>query len=814
MKKKEKKVSEKQETEKVKNEKTKKNKTANIPSTVAESIPYLNVYDNGIIEVKECTFSKTYRIPDVNFVTTSSKAQEDLATQYSEFLCSLGSDVDIQITLYNKTIDKDKFRESILLPLKNDDLDKYRLEYNDVVTEKMNSSKNNLVTDKFITITLKSHDVFEASKKFVEIDKNINNSMLEMTKMESKPLSIVERLDILNNIYNQDKALSLTEKIVKDDKEIHSFSLENCARQGITTKDVIAPSSFTFKNNIAMVGDLYVKTYSVSAYPTWIKGTLLTSFSEISTNVLVNAYFRAIEQQEAIKLVKRQRVNISSKIVETQKKSVRSGIDSTLISPTDQDAKDEATELIDRMTKDNVKLFVVNFIVTLFADSEEKMSMYEDQLKTIADRNLLTMRPMDMEQENALNSALPIGNKQLYYDRLMTSLSIASIIPFDTKEINQKNGIYYGTNVSSKNLIIYNRKSDVNPNSCVLGMPGAGKSFFVKQEMTDILLNTDDEVYVIDPEREYKPLADAYNGVSIKISPTEDNFINPFDLNLDNVEDEGDDPVKNKCGFIQAICEIMVNNRMGLTSAERSIIDRVTMMVYDDYLEYLQKTGKKYDYSYSPTLLDFYNRLLDQPQPEAVQLALSLERFVKGSVDIFSKRTNVDITNRFTVFDIKDSKELKEVALQVCFDHIWNKMIENFEKGKSTWIYIDEFYLMMKKTASAEYISQIWKRARKWNGLPCAITQNVEDMLNSPEARTVINNCSFITMLRQSDINRSQLSVMLGISQEEQKYISSPKAGVGLLQIGGDFIPIDSYFPTDTQLYKIMTTKADERIYS
>lgn len=814
MKKKEKKVSEKQETEKVKNEKTKKNKTATIPSTVAESIPYLNVYDNGIIEVKECTFSKTYRIPDVNFVTTSSKAQEDLATQYSEFLCSLGSDVDIQITLYNKTIDKDKFRESILLPLKNDDLDKYRLEYNDVVTEKMNSSKNNLVTDKFITITLKSHDVFEASKKFVEIDKNINNSMLEMTKMESKPLSIVERLDILNNIYNQDKALSLTEKIVKDDKEIHSFSLENCARQGITTKDVIAPSSFTFKNNIAMVGDLYVKTYSVSAYPTWIKGTLLTNFSEISTNVLVNAYFRAIEQQEAIKLVKRQRVNISSKIVETQKKSARSGIDSTLISPTDQDAKDEASELIDRMTKDNVKLFVVNFIVTLFADSEEKMSMYEDQLKTIADRNLLTMRPMDMEQENALNSALPIGNKQLYYDRLMTSLSIASIIPFDTKEINQKNGIYYGTNVSSKNLIIYNRKSDVNPNSCVLGMPGAGKSFFVKQEMTDILLNTDDEVYVIDPEREYKPLADAYNGVSIKISPTEDNFINPFDLNLDNVEDEGDDPVKNKCGFIQAICEIMVNNRMGLTSAERSIIDRVTMMVYDDYLEYLQKTGKKYDYSYSPTLLDFYNRLLDQPQPEAVQLALSLERFVKGSVDIFSKRTNVDITNRFTVFDIKDSKELKEVALQVCFDHIWNKMIENFEKGKSTWIYIDEFYLMMKKTASAEYISQIWKRARKWNGLPCAITQNVEDMLNSPEARTVINNCSFITMLRQSDINRSQLSVMLGISQEEQKYISSPKAGVGLLQIGGDFIPIDSYFPTDTQLYKIMTTKADERIYS
>ena len=793
--------------------KKKDNKTGNtIPHSITESIPYHAVYENGIIEVKPGVFSQSYPIPPVNFKTAMDNDQWRLAELYSEFMNSFDSGVTVEITIYNRTIDMDKFRDKVFVKIKDDNLNDYREEYNEMLEQKMLGAKNNLETEKILTVTVEAIDIDAAAEKFSQIDTLVSDQMALMTKKTTAPLTMVERLDILNRIYNQDEARPVYEKRMIEGHESESFTLENCAAQGITTKDLIAPESIEFKSNDGKIGNYVVKSFYVSTYPTYIRGTILTDFAAIPTNMLASVYFQPIEQTEGLKMIKEKSVNIKSEVINAEKDAARNRIYGDIAIPTTlKDAKDEVESLFGKMTKDNIKLYMVTFIFTLFAKSEEEMQSFEDQLKLIGNKNLISIRALNFQQESGFNSSLPIGRNDLQIQRLMTTQSIASIIPFDVKEIHQDGGMYYGQNAVSHNMILYNRLTDINPNGCILGMPGSGKSFAAKREMINVLLNTEDEIYIIDPEREYKPLVDAFGGSLVKIAAGSDVYINPFDMSLENSDDAGD-PVKVKSDFIETICEIMVGGKYGLSPIEKSIIGRSVINIYEPYLQRLKKKGLTQDYEHAPTLNEFYNDLCNQPQLEAQNLALSLERYVKGSLDVFSHRTNIKVDNRFVVYDIKDiGAGLKELGLQIALDNIWNRMIENKQKGKRTWFYIDEFYLMMQKPSSSAYISQIWKRARKWNGVPCAITQNVEDMLKSEEARTIINNSPFIIMLGQSPINKQQLSQMMNISPAEQKYIASAKPGRGLIRIGDDLIPMDDSFPKNTKLYKIMTTNPEDQ---
>lgn len=787
-------------------------KTKQSKNTIADSIPYLRVYKDGMIEVEEGRYSKSYLFPEVNFKMANDFDQRRIAEAYSEFLGTFGSGIDIEITLYNKTVDIEQFQKQVFIPMKADNLNEYREEYNKMLMDKMAGAKNNLETEKIMTISIDAPNQAEAANKFSQIDTQVSEAVTMMTRSGTLPMTIIERLDLLNEIYKQDDARPIYEKRTIDGHVSESFSLENCARQGITTKDLIGPVSMEFTSKDGKIGDYIVKTYYVSNYPTWIKGTILTDFSSIPTNMLASVHFHPMDQNDAIKLIKRQGVNISASMIEAQKGAIRSGYDPSMISPELMNANDEVKELLEGITRDNSKLFTVNFVITLFARTEEEMKSYEEQLKMMANKNLISVQPLSMQQENAFATALPLANNKVYVERLMTTHSVASIIPFDVKEVRQKTGMYYGLNAASKNMILYDRNTELNPNGCILGMPGAGKSFTAKREMINVLLNTEDEVYVIDPEREYKPIADAFGGSIVKIANGSSVFINPFDLNLDNADDDGD-PVKNKTDFIETICEIMIGGKYGLSPIEKSIIGRSVQNVYEPHLTHLRRSGKKADFKNAPTLTDFYADLQQQPQMEASSIALAIERFVKGALDIFSHRTNVDVTNRFTVYDIKDiGPGLKELGLQIALDNIWNHMMENFLQGKRTWLYIDEFHLMVQKPSSAQYISQIWKRARKWKGIPTAITQNVEDMLKNEDARTVINNSPFMIVLGQSPINKQQLSDMLNVSPLEQKYISSAKPGMGLIKVNESLIPMDDSFPRNTKLYKIMTTKPDERM--
>lgn len=789
------------------------NKTQHIPTTIRDSIPYERVYDNGIIEIRPGVFSKTYQLAEANFKTLDDENQWIMAEKWSKFLSSFEPEVTVEVTIYNRTLDIMQFQEDVLIPMKMDNLDKYRAEYNDMLLDKIAEAKNNLESVKLITVSVPAPDVDEAVNKLRIISQKIRDSIKETAKKEPDELTIIERLEILNSIYNQDSTIPLCRTRKIQGKEVHSFTLENCYKQGITTKDAIAPGGLAFLNKKIEIGDCVAKSYFISEYPTWIKGTLLTDLAGIPTNALISAYFQTLPLDEAKKMIKRQGTNIAASIVENQKKAARSGIDASLISPELSEAKEEANELMEGLTKENERLFVANIVITLFAPNEDMLEKYEKMLKNISIKSLTSIKPLNMQQEQGFNTSLPLANDQLEIQRLMTSKTVCSIIPYDVKEVKQKTGLYYGLNAASRNLILYDRTKGTNPNGCILGMPGAGKSFSAKREMVNILLNTDDEVYVIDPEGiDYVPLAKAMNGSEVKLAAGSNIYLNPFDLNLEN-KDENGDPVKVKTDFIETICEIAIGGRYGLDPIDKSLIDRCAVKIYDPYVEHLRRIGKNIDMEAAPTMVDFYNMLLAQPHQQAQNIALSLERYVKGALDIFSHHSNVDIGNRFTVFNIKEiGAGMKELGLQICLDYIWNKMISNNEKGKRTWFYIDEFYLMMQKQTSAAYIAQIWKRARKWNGIPTAITQNVEDMLKSEEARTIINNCAFVVLLGQTAINRQQLSHMLGISPEEQRYISAAKPGMGLLRIDEEIVPMDDSFPKNTELYKLMTTKPSETI--
>lgn len=802
-----------------KNTKAKKNGSKNtkkdkVKKTPADSVPYLYAYENGIIETHTGEFTKSYEIPDINFRACSDEEQQTIAIQYRDMIGSFDEDTSTEITLYNRPVDIEKFKQKTFIPDMGDGLDEYRHEYNQMIEDKLKASGHMTETIRVLTITIQCEDIAAADTRFSQIDASVEDSIRLMTKRDVKPMTIEERLDLLSQIYNGDDYVPLNQSRTIDGHEASSFSLENCAAQGITTKELVAPVSMEFKRNSAVIGSQYTATYAVFEYPTWISGTILTNFADISANAIVSVHFSPIDQISAIKMLKNQGININSRIISMRKQAAQDGAGYDMVSPDLQRAREETENLMDEMTRSNTKLFKVNFVITLMTDSPEQLKDCEEQLKLIANRSILNVRPLSLRQEQGFNTSLPLGTIEVHNDRLMTSDTIASILPFNMRELNQERGLYYGQNAITHNLLFYDRSSGLNPNSCILGMPGAGKSFAAKREMVNVILNTNDEIYIIDPEREYLPIAKALGGTVVKIATGSKNYINPLDINLSNSEDSAD-PVKVKTDFIVTICDIMIGGKYGLSPIERAIIDRCAMDVYEKHIRYLKASNLSSDPSTAPTLTDFYNELLSQPTPEAQNIALALERYVKGALDIFSHHTTIQANNRFVVYDIKDiGPGLKELGLQICLDNIWNKMVENKEHHKRTWIYIDEFYLMMKKETSASYIAEIWKRARKWDGRPCAITQNVEDLLKSEDARTIINNCAMVMLLGQSPINRQQLARILNISSEEEKYIASARPGTGLLHIddNNDNIPFTDSFPKNTKLYKIMTTKPEERL--
>lgn len=781
-----------------------------IPKTVQDSIPYLGAYENGIIQVSARGYSRMYALSDINFSIESMDEQRAIFGKYSEFIGSFGPEVQMQVVVHNKSISSSEFEQNVLIGMKNDSLNEYREEMNNMLIDKMAVARNNIIHNKYLVVYIEADDIEAAKNTFSRLDSSIASGLKKLIGTDVVPCSIRERLSNLYDIYNVDSDIPFYQKLkMRDGRISETFNLKELKKRGLTTKDAIAPMSMVFEHDYIRIDDKYARSLTLRNLPSYLRGDILAEMSNQPFNMLTSIIYRSLAQGDALKLVKNKTVDINQNVVEQQKKASKNGYSSDLISPEIRNSQREVEQIMEDLTQDNQKLFMTTITMTVFADTKEQLDKYTEIVKATAERFVCQADVLSEQQELGFDTCLPLCYNRVKMERMLNTTGAAIFLPFSVKELMQKGGLYYGLNAVSHQLILYDRKSAKNGNGVILGTPGSGKSFSAKREMVSVLLNTDDDIIVIDPENEYSPLAVLFHGSVIRIAPGSNVYLNPMDMSLDYAEK--DDPITLKADFIASICEAALGSRYELSPTQRSVIDRCTKNVYMEYVEGLRARGLNYDADTVPTLRDLYDELKQQPQPEAQNLALALERFAVGTQDTFAHKTNVNISNRFTVYNIKDiGSGLKNMGLQICLDNVWNRMIENHKKGKNTWLYCDEFHLLTQTETSAKYTKQIWKRARKWNGFPTGITQQAEDMLKSSEARAIINNSDFIMMLNLDPYGRMQLQQMFGISNTEIEYVTSADSGQGLIYNGSDIIPFKDEFPTDTKLYKAMTTKPDE----
>lgn len=795
----------------IKSKQMKKSPLTDVPKTVQGSIPYLGVYENGIFQNDENTYSKVYKIPDMNFLIEDTERQKEIFGNFMELLSSFGPEVHVQQLIFNKTIKPAELESKVLMKTQNDKLNEYREEMNEMLIDKMAKASNNIIHEKYFVLSVEADDIVTAKATFERLDREISAGFERVTKTTTKPLTLIERLSLMYDIYNMDSNVPFYRRTkMKKDNVMESFNMRHIQKMGLTSKDVIGPSALTFERDYMIIGTTYARAMMVSNLPSFLRGDILTELSNMPFNMLTSVHYRALPQSKAITLLKNKLVDVNANVVTLQKKASRNGYSVDVISPEIKQASQEVESLMGDLTQDNQKLFYTTITAVIFAKTKEELDENTKLFQATAERFVCQAMILATQQEAGLTTALPLGRNKLKVERLLNSRAAAIFLPFGVKELWQDDGMYYGLNGVSKQMILYNRSSAINGNGCIFGVPGSGKSFSAKREIVNVLLHTDDDVFVIDPENEYAGLAKLFYGSSIRIAPGSDVHINPMDMGLD-YSAEGDDPITMKADFIASICEAATGSRYPLTPIQKSVIDRCVKNVYREYIRTLRAEGKSEDAKIVPTLKDFYEEVKLQPEPEAHNLALALEKFVEGTQNSFAFRTNVNVNNRFTIYNIKDiGTGMKSIGLQVCLDNIWNKMIANYKKGKRTWLYCDEFHLLTQTEISAKYTQQIWRRARKWNGIPTGITQQVEDMMKTEEGRAIIGNSEFVMMLSMNAYGRAQMQQMYNLTDAEMEYITSSGSGHGLIYNGKDIIPFVDEFPKDTKLYNAMTTKAGE----
>ena len=765
-----------------------------IPKTAQQTIPYDADYEDGILEISKGKFSIALKFEDMNYQTSRRDEQESIFIRYGEFLNYFSPEVEIAVCINNRNVDLDDLKKDILITTnKNDNLDMYREEYNDILMKQVNSGRNELQREKCFVITIEADDIFQAMGKFDRMEYEVLEN-IQRIGSRARRLTTTERLEVLHDIFRPSEIGSFN-----DD----TFDYNKIKAHNYSTKDYICPSGFKFDRGDFRIGDRYARCVFVNNLPSYLSDKFLSEVAECNFNLITTVSIQSVAPKDAMKIVRHQILGMETNKIEQQKKAMRAGYDPTMINHNLKHSLEEAEELLDDLQNKNQKMFMVSIVLMHMADDKEHLNRDTETLSSLVRKYLCQVQKLSWQQEDAFKQALPLGHNLLPIKRTLTTESTAVFIPFKSQELFQKkDAMYYGLNGVSKNLIMFNRKTLKNPNGFILGTPGSGKSFSAKREMETVLLNTDDDVIIIDPEREYTALAEGFDGQVIHISAGSNHYLNPFDMSEDYADEEN--PLTLKSDFILSFCEILIGGKNGLTPIERSIIDRCLNQCFIKYLQTFDKKDQ-------PTLKDFYGCIKKQEEPEAKNIASALEIYTTGNLSVFSNQTNVDINNRFVIYDIKDlGKNLKTIGLLVALDTIWNRITVNRMKGKRTWFYIDEIYLLFANEYSANYLFELWKRARKWGAIPTGITQNVEDLLKSETARTMLSNSEFLLLLNQAHSDKMQLQKLLNISDTQLSFVTNVGAGQGLIRAGVDIIPFIDKFPKDTMLYRMMTTNPDE----
>ncbi len=798
----------------------KKAKKLKIPKTAQETIPYYAVYENdGIIETEPGVFTKSYLLGDVNYKIARREEQEEMFSHYGEFLNSFDPSARFEITFNQKNINMDEFERQTMLPLKEDGLDHLRKEQNTRIQKKIRESKNCMMKEKYLTVAVRANDLADAHNMFARMDAEISSYINKIGRATATPLTSAQRLEILHDIYNVgyegcfgNNAIRMPDGTFGFDPDA-KFKFDIMQKMGLTTKDMIAPDLFKFNTDYGQLGETYFRALYVKKLPNFLCDDVLEKLTDTDCNMLASLQYEPVDGERALKLARGQITRINASVIDKQKTASKAGYSVDLISPDLTDASNEAKQLLGDLTSKNQKLFYMTLVIVHFADSKEQLEEDTRNIQTIGRAMVLDIRKLLGQQELGLNTVLPLASNQVEIRRSLTTESAAVFMPFTNQEINdRKGGMFYGNNAISHNLIMFNRRNLKNGNGFIFGTPGSGKSMSAKQEMMTVLLASDDDVIVVDPEGEYYPMAEMLGeniAETIHISAGGDVHINPFDMDMNYESD--DDPLAIQSDFIMSLCETIGADRFGLSPQQKSAVDRCVRLVYEDYLASRDPITGKYDKDRLPTLVEFWNLLSAQPGYEAQQLAEALEMYVTGSLGFFAHRTNVEYTKRFVVYDIKDiGSNMKAMGLLVVLNNIWNRIVEGRAQGKNVWVFIDEIYLLFKNESSAEFLNQMYKRARKYGGIPTGITQNVSDLLLSDTARNMISNSEYILMLNQSQIDLAQLSVLINMSPTEMEYVTNTSPGHGILYNGVVKVPFENTLDKNTIMYRAMTTKLDE----
>lgn len=733
-----------------------------VPKKIQQIIPIDTIYNDGIFQVGKNKFSITYKFTDINYAVASREDKEAMFLEYSELLNSFDSGATTKITISLRRLNKENFEKEILLPLMNDELDQYRKEYNQMLLDKAMGT-NGMIREMYLTVSIFRKNYEDAKVYFRRVTTDMTAHLARLDS-KCKVLNAVERLQILHDFYRTGEEM------------FFNIDLKQLMKKGHDFKDYICPDSFEFKKDYFTMGTRYGRVLFLKEYASYIKDSMIAELTDMNHNLMMSIDVIPVPTDEAVREVENRLLGVETNITNWQRRQNASNNFSAVIPYDMEQQRKEAKEFLDDLTTRDQRMMFAVLTFVLTADSLEQLEADSETLLTTARKHLCQMAPLNFQQMDGLNTALPIGLRKINALRTLTTESLAVLNPFRVQEIMDKDGIYYGENAISHNLIMVNKENLLNQSAFLLGVPGSGKSFSAKELIVFLALSTNDDILVCDPENEYSALIKTLGGEVIHIAAGSDDHINAMDMTQGY--GEGKNPVIDKSEFILSLFEQL--NKNGLGAKEKSIIDRCVALVYEDY----QNGGKL------PTLCVLREKLLEQPEKEADNLALEMELFTDGSLNAFAHKTNVDTNNRMIVYDIMDlGKQLKTMGLLVITDAMINRVTDNWKKGIRTHVFIDEFHVVFENEYSASFFNSAWRQFRKRDGYPTGITQNVEYLLASVTASTMLSNSEFIVMLNQASQDRQKLAKLLSISDEQMSYITNADAGCGLIKYGSSLVP-------------------------
>ena len=755
-----------------------------VPRRVQDLVPVQRIWPDGIFQVGPNKFSKTWKFSDINYQVASEEDKENMFLLYSDILNSFDSAATTKITVNNHRLNKKDFEKSILMPMKWDGLDDYRREYNDMLLEKATGA-NGIVQEKYITVSINKRSIEDARTYFARTgaDLQMRFSSLGSTLED---LDAIEKLRLIHDFYRQGDEMTFEFDMAKRSKLGHDF------------RDYICPDTIERGTDYIKLGEKYVRVLFLKDYGNYISDDTVTELTDMNRNLMLSIDVLSVPTDEAIREVENKLLGVETNITNWQRKQNQNNNFSAVV-PYDMELQRTKTKefLADLTTRDQ-RMMLALITMAISSDSKEQLDLDTESIQAVAKGRHCQMAVLKWQQADALNTVLPFGVRKIDCFRTLNTESLAVFLPFKTQEIMDKGGIYYGENAISHNLIMCNKENLLNQSAFLLGVPGSGKSFSAKELITFLMLNTDDDILICDPEGEYAPLVEAMGpeiGSVIRVSAGGRDRLNAMYM----VDGYGEnDPIVVKSQFIMSLVEQI--DKKGVGPQQKSIIDRCAAAVYRD--------AEKSSGGATPTLCTFRDKLLEQPEREAKQIALSLELFTTGSLDIFGHESNVDMDKRVVVFDIHGlGSQLKPTGLLVITDTMLNRVTLNWKKGKRTHVFIDEFHVVFENEFSAQFFNSAWRQFRKRNAYPTAITQNVEYLLDSVQASTMLSNSEFVIMLNQAASDRAKLAKLLNISEIQMRYITNAPAGTGLIKYGSALVPFVNRFNKDTKLYRLMTTK-------